>query len=60
MDVVGTMLTVDAVEVLKSSKPPVHKVLWLLLVFLFPIGGLIIFYLFADRSSSGGSYEPIA
>lgn len=48
------------VEVLKSGKPPVHKVLWLLLVFLFPIGGLIIYYLFSGRSSGSGSYEPIA
>lgn len=51
---------IQIVEVLKSSKPPVHKVLWLLLVFLFPIGGLIIYYLFSGRGSSSGSYEPIA
>lgn len=48
------------VEVLKSGRAPLPKVGWLLLVFLFPIGGLIIYYLFAERSASGGSYEPIA
>ncbi|RFU33039.1 hypothetical protein B7463_g3271, partial [Scytalidium lignicola] len=48
-------------EVLKSSRPPVHKVLWCLLVFLFPIGGLIIYYLFSNREAhrESGAYEPI-
>jgi len=47
------------IEVLKSSRPPLNKILWCLLVFLFPIGGLIIYYLFSDRSSSSGSYEAL-
>lgn len=57
---VTVMLIESLVEVLKSGRPPLKKALWLLLVFLFPIGGLIIYYLFAERSTSGGSYEPIA
>jgi len=47
-------------EVLKSSRPPVNKLLWCLLVFFFPIGGLIIYYLFSDRARhNSGSYEAI-
>ncbi|KAG4430935.1 hypothetical protein IFR05_013573 [Cadophora sp. M221] len=48
------------IEILKSSRPPVNKLLWCLLVFLFPIVGLIIYFLFSGRgSSSSGSYEAI-
>lgn len=49
------------VEVLRSSRPVPHKVLWCLLVFLFPIGGIIVYWLFSDRAShnSGGGYEAI-
>jgi hypothetical protein len=49
------------VEVLKSNRPPVHKLLWLLLVFLFPIGGLIIYWLFSNRAAhnTGSGYETI-
>jgi hypothetical protein len=51
------------VEVLKSNRPPLHKLLWSVLVFLFPIGGVIIYWLFSDRAkwnSGAGGYEPIA
>ncbi|KAG9245335.1 hypothetical protein BJ878DRAFT_533972 [Calycina marina] len=51
-----------ALEVLKSSRPVSHKVLWLLVVFLFPILGIILYYLFSNRSAHNGSggYESIA
>ena len=56
------MLTYPKVEVLKSSRPVSHKILWLLVVFLFPILGLILYYLFSNRASHTGSggYESIA
>lgn len=56
------MLTPTAtVEILKSSRPISHKVLWALLVFIFPIGGLIIYWLFSNRAqhNSRGDYEAI-
>lgn len=50
-----------AVEVIKSSRPPSHKLLWSLLVYIFPIGGLIIYWLFSNRASynSGTGYEAL-
>ncbi|KAG7286912.1 hypothetical protein NEMBOFW57_006412 [Staphylotrichum longicolle] len=50
------------VEVLKSSRPPVHKLIWCLVVFLFPVIGLIAYYLFSNRSSyqRGSGYETLA
>ncbi len=39
------LFLIAAFEVLTSSKPLLHKVLWLLLIFLLPIVGLIIYYL---------------
>ncbi|CAD6446525.1 34b6a205-fad3-48a6-926b-be6a0e883212 [Sclerotinia trifoliorum] len=50
------------IEVLKSNRPPSHKLLWCLVVFLFPILGLIIYWLFSNRqahNSGSGSYEAI-
>ncbi|KAL2262399.1 hypothetical protein VTK26DRAFT_1448 [Humicola hyalothermophila] len=49
------------IEVLKSSRPPARKLLWCLIVFLFPIIGMIIYYLFSDRSSyqRGAGYESL-
>ena len=50
------------VEVLKSNRPPSHKLLWCLVVFLFPILGLVIYWLFSNRqahNSGSGSYEAI-
>ncbi|KAK4626947.1 hypothetical protein CLAFUW4_05215 [Fulvia fulva] len=48
-------------EVLKSNRPPLPKIGWSLLVFLFPIGGAIIYWLFANRAAhnQGAGYEPI-
>jgi len=49
------------IEVLKSHRPASHKILWCLIVFLFPIFGMIIYFLFSNREElrSGGSYEPL-
>jgi hypothetical protein len=49
------------VEVIKSSRPPSHKLLWSLLVFIFPIGGLIIYWLFSNRAAhnNGSGYEAL-
>ncbi|KAI9047854.1 hypothetical protein LZ554_008562 [Drepanopeziza brunnea f. sp. 'monogermtubi'] len=48
-------------EVLKSNRPPLPKLLWCVLVFIFPIGGLIIYYLFSNREThnSTGGYETL-
>lgn len=52
----------SAVEVIQSTRPISHKLLWSLLVFLFPIGGIIIYWLFSNRASHkpSGGYEPIS
>ncbi|KAK6352715.1 hypothetical protein TWF696_004718 [Orbilia brochopaga] len=47
------------IEIFKSSRPPSHKILWGLLVFFFPIIGLIIYYLFSDRGRYGSNYEAL-
>jgi len=49
-------------EVLKSNRPPSHKLLWCVVVFLFPILGLVIYWLFSNREAHMGSggYEAIA
>ena len=46
-------------EVLKSTRPASHKILWCLLVFIFPIVGVIIYYLFSDRRSHRSDYEAL-
>jgi len=50
------------IEVLKSNRPVTHKVLWCVVVFLFPILGLVIYWLFSNRAAHTGSggYESIA
>jgi hypothetical protein len=49
------------IEVLKSNRPPSSKLLWCLVVFLFPIVGMVIYFLFSNRAAhnSGGAYEPL-
>jgi hypothetical protein len=48
------------VEILKSNRPPVNKLIWCLVVFLFPVVGMIIYYFFSNRNShSHGGYEPV-
>jgi hypothetical protein len=49
-----------AVEVLQSNRSVPGKVLWCLLVFLFPIGGMIIYWLFSNRRAHARGYETIA
>lgn len=39
------LFLIAAFEILTSTKPLLHKVLWLLLIFLLPIVGLIIYFL---------------
>jgi hypothetical protein len=48
-----------AVEVLQSNRSVLGKVLWCLLVFLFPIGGMIIYWLFSNRRAHARGYETI-
>ncbi|KAK1976848.1 hypothetical protein LZ30DRAFT_692593 [Colletotrichum cereale] len=50
------------VEVLKSDRPVSHKILWCLVVFLFPIVGMVIYWLFSNRAAhnSRSGYETIA
>ena len=49
------------VEVLKSNRTPMEKVIWCLVVFLFPIVGMIVYFIFSNRAAhnSGGAYEPL-
>ena len=51
-------LTCAAVEIFKSNRPVPNKVLWALVVFLFPVVGMIIYYLFSNRQAHN-TYEPI-
>ncbi|RKF80374.1 hypothetical protein GcM1_05320 [Golovinomyces cichoracearum] len=47
-------------EVLKSNRPTSHKFLWCVVVFLFPIFGLVIYWLFSDRDAHfHGGYQTI-
>ncbi|KAH7125626.1 hypothetical protein B0J11DRAFT_434071 [Dendryphion nanum] len=48
------------IEIFKSNRPTVNKVIWALIVFLFPVVGMIIYYLFSDREKhNSGGYEAI-
>ncbi|KAF9760876.1 hypothetical protein IL306_004085 [Fusarium sp. DS 682] len=49
------------IEVLQSNRPVSHKILWCLVVFLFPIVGMIIYYLFSNRQSHmrNAGYDPV-
>ncbi|KAF8948986.1 hypothetical protein BGZ52_006316 [Haplosporangium bisporale] len=47
-------------EVLNSNRTVSSKLLWSLLIFLFPVFGLIIYFLFANREEHNGGYESIA
>ncbi|KAF7553389.1 hypothetical protein G7Z17_g3671 [Cylindrodendrum hubeiense] len=46
------------IEVLKSNRPPASKLLWCLVIFFFPLVGMVIYYLFSNRDSHG-TYEPL-
>merc|ERR1711964_911229 len=49
------------IEVLKSNREVLPKLLWCVLVFVFPIGGMIIYYLFSNRAAhnSASGYETL-
>ncbi|KAI7817243.1 hypothetical protein BC939DRAFT_466532 [Gamsiella multidivaricata] len=47
-------------EVLNSTRSITSKLLWALLIFLFPVFGLIIYFLFGEREQHNGGYESIA
>jgi hypothetical protein len=49
---------VTSVEIFKSNRPVPNKVLWALVVFLFPVVGMIIYYVFSNRQAHN-TYEPI-
>jgi hypothetical protein len=55
------LTAVCVVEVLKSDRPPLHKLAWCLVVFLFPIIGMVIYWLFSNRAAhnSSGTYEAL-
>ncbi|OSS44084.1 hypothetical protein B5807_11255 [Epicoccum nigrum] len=46
------------IEIFKSNRPVSSKVIWSLVVFLFPVVGMIIYYLFSNRQAHN-TYEPI-
>ncbi|KAG0324386.1 hypothetical protein BGZ99_001902 [Dissophora globulifera] len=46
-------------EVLNSTRSISSKLLWSLLIFLFPVLGIIVYFLFARRDEYNG-YEAIA
>lgn len=46
------------VEVLKSNRPPVNKLIWCLVVFLFPIIGMAVYFIFSNRKAHN-TYEPL-
>ena len=39
------LFLIAAFEILTSSKPLINKVLWLLVIFLLPVIGLILYFL---------------
>ncbi|ODQ54013.1 hypothetical protein SAICODRAFT_18576 [Saitoella complicata NRRL Y-17804] len=50
------------IEVVKSTRPTSHKLLWIAVVFFFPVLGLILYALFSNREghrSSGADYETL-
>ncbi len=56
-----SVLTPLTVEVLQSTRPVLNKLLWALLAFIFPIGGVIIYFIFANRNAHrpGAGYQAI-
>jgi hypothetical protein len=43
------LFLIAAVEILSSKRDLMEKVLWLLVIFLFPLVGLIIYYLIGRK-----------
>ncbi|KAI5917371.1 hypothetical protein F4810DRAFT_696817 [Camillea tinctor] len=46
------------VEVLKSNRPPTDKLIWCLVVFFFPVIGMVIYFFFSNRKAHN-TYEPV-
>ena len=55
VDIIGT------VKVLKPNSPPSNNLFWCVVVFLFPVLGLIVYWLFSNREAhmGSGSYKAI-
>ncbi|KAG0004834.1 hypothetical protein BGZ80_002066 [Entomortierella chlamydospora] len=47
-------------EVINSNRSVTAKLLWSLLIFLFPILGLVLYFLFGGREEHNRGYEVIA
>ncbi|KAF9954557.1 hypothetical protein BGZ70_010531 [Mortierella alpina] len=47
------------IQVLNSDRPVLSKLLWCLLIFLCPIVGILIYYLFANRERHRLRYVSI-
>ncbi|KAF8952597.1 hypothetical protein BGZ52_005141 [Haplosporangium bisporale] len=47
-------------EVINSNRSVTAKLLWSLLIFLFPILGLVLYFLFGGREEHNSGYEVIA
>ncbi|KAI0014112.1 hypothetical protein F4779DRAFT_560756 [Xylariaceae sp. FL0662B] len=46
------------IEVLKSNRPATDKLIWCLVVFFFPIVGMVVYFLFSNRKAHN-TYEPL-
>ncbi|KAI8098079.1 uncharacterized protein B0P05DRAFT_102411 [Gilbertella persicaria] len=46
-------------EVMNSNRTISGKLGWSLLVFFFPVVGLILYFLFSERNEHNARYEPI-
>ncbi|EXJ86908.1 hypothetical protein A1O3_03862 [Capronia epimyces CBS 606.96] len=49
------------VELIQSNRPVSHKLLWALVVLVFPFIGMLLYFFFSNRQAhkSGSSYEPL-
>ena len=47
------------VEVVQSTRSLGQKLLWSVLIFFFPIVGILIYFLFSDRQAHKTGYEAI-
>ncbi|CDH55469.1 predicted protein [Lichtheimia corymbifera JMRC:FSU:9682] len=47
-------------EVINSTRSIQGKIGWSLLVFFFPVVGIIIYFLFSNRAEHNAHYEAIA
>lgn len=50
------------VEVLQSTRSPISKLVWSLVIFLFPVIGMVVYWLFSNREAHkrGAGYEPVS